>query len=664
MRNAAIDQLRARGARPTVTLDAANGLAADGVAPTEYAETREESAVLAEALAGMRRNYREALLMRFGIGLTIPEIAERRGITLNAAKKLVLRGTRQAGQRLLDVTSEAHCEEMQTLAKRQLVEKYLAEVGTEQEMAELEKHLEHCGRCKSLVLTLHDGLHEAASGAIVSGSVAGELTGKVGAIDHLAGWAHGAHDHAQLIGEKVRLATFKATDALGGGDPAAGGAFAGAGAKIATACGGAAAAACLATGVVGPGVPSVAIGSGHEKPPAQEQTTTTVPPVASTTTQTTAEQPTQTETTSVASAPAENPVQQVKKQLYGSGSTTFRHLGGQPRLRGTGEQQFEHGRKWGRRQRRKPGELRTMTTKEETMYAIANRRRLRGLTLRFVALIALAVAALAGGASSARADYRVVQCDYTRTSYSEAGAVALGAYSVWATNSCGNDYGLILRTGTDTGWTANGAGLAWQFTAPAGTTFDATALVHYGYDSGFGTAVQSDTGGFAGLPTCPTGPGSCWANPATVNAHYFQVRLMCFKSPNCHSDWAYTYTRNFEATVHDGSLPYASATGQLLNGDVASGVEGLNVNASDAGGGVGAVNIYVNGIYSRNVPICTPDVGGYAYQALKPCPDSASRGVADRHGARSGLDERAERARGLCGGCWRCGFAERLLTVL
>ena len=222
VRNAAIDQLRARGARPTVALDAANGVPADGAAPIEYAETREESAVLAEALAGMRRNYREALLMRFGIGLTIPEIAERRGITLNAAKKLVLRGTRQAKRRLLDVTSEAHCEEMQTLAKRQLVEKYLAKVASDQEVAELEKHLEHCGRCKSMVLTLHHGLHEAASGAIVSSSVAGELAGKVGVIDHVAGWAHGAHDHAQLIGEKLRFATFKATGALGGGDPTAG----------------------------------------------------------------------------------------------------------------------------------------------------------------------------------------------------------------------------------------------------------------------------------------------------------------------------------------------------------------------------------------------------------------------------------------------------------
>ena len=260
--------------------------------------------------------------MRFGMGLTVPEIAERRGITLNSAKKLVLRGTREAKRRLLDVTSEAHCEEMQTLAKRELVEKYLTKVASEQEVAELEKHLEHCGRCKSVVLTLHQGLHEAASGAIVSGSTASELASKAGVIDHVAGWAHGAHDHAQLIGEKLRLATFKATGALGGGDPAAGSAFAGAGAKIATACGGAAAAACLATGVVGPGVPGVADGSGHERPAGQAETVSTVPALPSVTTPTTAEEPTPSDGQAPLTTTVEKPVQQVNKELYGGGAST------------------------------------------------------------------------------------------------------------------------------------------------------------------------------------------------------------------------------------------------------------------------------------------------------------------------------------------------------
>ena len=45
------------------------------------------------------------------------------------------------------------------------------------------------------------------------------------------------------------------------------------------------------------------------------------------------------------------------------------------------------------------------------MCAIANRRRLRRLTLRFVALIALAIAAIAAHAGSASANYAVQQCD-------------------------------------------------------------------------------------------------------------------------------------------------------------------------------------------------------------------------------------------------------------
>jgi RNA polymerase sigma factor (sigma-70 family) len=323
VRNAAIDQLRARGARPTVALDAANGLAADGAAPIEYAETREESAVLAEALAGMRRNYREALLMRFGIGLTIPEIAERRGITLNAAKKLVLRGTRQAKRRLLDVTSEAHCEEMQTLAKRQLVEKYLAEMASEQEVAELEKHLEHCGRCKSLVMSLHQGLHDAASGLVVAGGVGDYVAEKAGLASQLSDWLSAAHDHAQLAAEKARLVAFKTSGAVQGGDAATGGLLAGGSQKIVALCAtGAAAATCVGAGVVGPGVAGVDVIRGdnqaaHEKPapgatrePATTATSTPVP----TTTQT-AEQP-------QAEPVQTNPVQQVDKELYGGGSTS------------------------------------------------------------------------------------------------------------------------------------------------------------------------------------------------------------------------------------------------------------------------------------------------------------------------------------------------------
>jgi hypothetical protein len=245
-----------------------------------------------------------------------------------------------------------------------------------------------------------------------------------------------------------------------------------------------------------------------------------------------------------------------------------------------------------------------------------------------IVLLALAVTAVAvAGPSSARADYRVVQCDYQRTSYVEAGLVAFGPYSIWPANSCGNDYGLELFTNPSTGWTANGAGVAWQFTAPSGTTFDTRVTIHYGYDSGLGGAVYSDTpGGFVGLPSCNT-PSTCWAFPTALNAHYFQVRLQCFASPNCHSNWAYVYARSFEAIVHDGLAPGITAGGELFGGGVVRGIQNLNATATDAGGGARTIAVYVNGFLSRRVDFCQPDVAG-SYSHLKPCPSSYTQSFA------------------------------------
>ncbi len=79
VRNAGIDQLRSRAARPTVALEAALDAPAEGNAPPEFAEAREDAARLQEALARMRGNYREAIMLRFGLGMTVPEIGEQLG---------------------------------------------------------------------------------------------------------------------------------------------------------------------------------------------------------------------------------------------------------------------------------------------------------------------------------------------------------------------------------------------------------------------------------------------------------------------------------------------------------------------------------------------------------------------------------------------------------
>jgi RNA polymerase sigma factor (sigma-70 family) len=275
VRNAAIDQLRARGTRPTLALDAVQELPGDGIPPNEYAESREEGAVLSEALATMRRNYREAILLRFGVGLTVPEIAKRQGISVEGAKKIVLRATRQVRERLLEVTSASHCGEMQTLAKRQLFERYLAEVASDEEVAQLERHLEHCGRCRSLVVNFHDSLHELASGALLSTGVADQLSGhSPGVLDRVASLAHRAQEHVYSVVNRGSGHETETASGIGAGASGAGFATK---ALVAACIGGGAASvggACVATGVVD--VPGTGDAAAKEQP-AETTPSETVP---------------------------------------------------------------------------------------------------------------------------------------------------------------------------------------------------------------------------------------------------------------------------------------------------------------------------------------------------------------------------------------------------
>jgi RNA polymerase sigma factor (sigma-70 family) len=325
VRNRAIDLLRARGARPSeVELEAASAAETGQPGPEEQAASREEAAVLREAMGRMRSNYREAILLRFGVGMTVPEIAGQKGISLPAAKKLVLNATAQVKDKLLTVTSPEHCDEMQEFGRRRLFEKYATDLATDEEAALLRRHLEHCGHCKSFMAGLTQNLHELASGALVSATAADQLTDRAGIAGHVGNWIGGAQDHAHALSEKARFAALRVSDALPGSDPVASGALAGTGAKIAAVCGAGAATAatCLATGVVGPGI-TVGHGRPVEEPPARVQaipdqtttpTTATVTGEPSTTTQIVQPPPEQTTT-------PEKPVQRVNNEIYGGGST-------------------------------------------------------------------------------------------------------------------------------------------------------------------------------------------------------------------------------------------------------------------------------------------------------------------------------------------------------
>jgi RNA polymerase sigma-70 factor (ECF subfamily) len=63
------------------------GLVADQSSPSQQAVRREQSVLLAEALARLPENWRDLLILRHLEGLTFPQVAQRLGRTLDSVKK-------------------------------------------------------------------------------------------------------------------------------------------------------------------------------------------------------------------------------------------------------------------------------------------------------------------------------------------------------------------------------------------------------------------------------------------------------------------------------------------------------------------------------------------------------------------------------------------------
>jgi RNA polymerase sigma factor (sigma-70 family) len=270
VRNQAIDQLRARAVRPTVELEAAGELQSGGPAPAELAESHEDVARLQDALARMRGNYREAILLRYGLGMTVPEIAEHCKISLPAAKKLVLRATAQARARMEAVEGSEVCPEIREQARRLVLEKQLSGLGEEAELKLLRAHLAHCGHCKTFLVSLHEHLHDLGSAAVL-GYAGAERFGHAGVLDGLGGWGASLLDGAHSGSGRIRTFAYKASGAFSGSDGAPAGALLPTGQKIAAVCtaGAATTATCLLTGAVGPGIVTSSQPGRPERPPAQ-----------------------------------------------------------------------------------------------------------------------------------------------------------------------------------------------------------------------------------------------------------------------------------------------------------------------------------------------------------------------------------------------------------
>jgi RNA polymerase sigma-70 factor, ECF subfamily len=252
VKNAAYDLLRYRGIRPTAPLEAAAEATTEAPGPAEHAESHDDLVRLREAMARMRPNYREAVVLRFGLGLTVPELAERVGISLPAAKKLVLRSTAQIRDRMEAIDGRQFCPQMRELARRSVLDGEVAGLPDEPEGAAIKAHLEHCGSCRSFLASLRSNLHELG-GTVLLGGIA---SGKLGLLHRLLSGAHGIAHGLGAGADRVRLASYRASGALTPEDGSSASLLAGTGQKIAAVCtaGAASAATCLATGIVGPGL--------------------------------------------------------------------------------------------------------------------------------------------------------------------------------------------------------------------------------------------------------------------------------------------------------------------------------------------------------------------------------------------------------------------------
>ncbi len=256
VRNAAIDELRSRAYRPTVPLDTVAEAPTFNPTPAELAEIHEDSVRLTEALGRMRGNYREVIVLRFGRGFKAREIADHFGVSLPAAKKLLLRATRQVRIRLESIDAAEFCPEMQQLARRSLFDKEASGLASEAEERILHTHFQHCGSCRAFLTRFHEDLHELGGSLVLMCLATDQVAARVGVIDHLQRWFGGVAHAAQGVPAKLRLAAFKANGALQPSDGGSAGVLTGSAQKIAAVCtaGVATTATCLATGIVGPGI--------------------------------------------------------------------------------------------------------------------------------------------------------------------------------------------------------------------------------------------------------------------------------------------------------------------------------------------------------------------------------------------------------------------------
>ena len=259
--NHASKELRRRSRRPTAPLEAIAAIPDDRTPPDERAAKLEDSRITRDLLATLPPRRRAVMLLRYGWGLEPRQVCEMvKGLSPRAYRKEITRGVDELTEKLGLLERGEWCADREPVLKA-----YAAGLADAEQRRQAQQHLSHCRHCAEFVGKLSGHLHDIGSSVAAFGGADAMDDGRFSFADRVADVLHRVRESAgsALAGRPADGAeeVVNRVVSLPGGARGAGAAGTGVLAKLAglgtagklvAACvgGGAAATACLATGIV------------------------------------------------------------------------------------------------------------------------------------------------------------------------------------------------------------------------------------------------------------------------------------------------------------------------------------------------------------------------------------------------------------------------------
>ena len=216
--------------------------------PDEIAEAREMAAIGREALQMLPDRDRLIFRQRHQMNLSPEEIVHNTpNLSPRTYRKIIQRANTRALEAFERIRGGERCEEM----RAGLLRRYVAEESSRDERRAIEAHLDHCRACRREQARMRGFLSDVAGALLAAVALAEPSRG---------------------VRERARDALLRLTARLPGpgGEATTGQVLNASTLKVASACAGVAASACLATGIV-PGIGGVGLltQGGHPRPPAR-----------------------------------------------------------------------------------------------------------------------------------------------------------------------------------------------------------------------------------------------------------------------------------------------------------------------------------------------------------------------------------------------------------